>query len=263
MPAYFANGLMLWFREGNCWVESAHSLASSIQVRLWDSSTGECVQSITHPSTVWACTTLPNGDLASGCADGNAYVWTRSPSRMAHPDALTAFKECVAAVAMPAQTMSDEHALDTSKLPGEEALVEPGQREVTPRHSRPSCSPLHAPCSGCTCLTTQGQLKVVKEESTGTPMAYQWSNASRSWEKIGEVVGGKDQGGGGATMGKRMFDGKEWECEHPPHTRLQHPHELQHRYRSHNSCSSNQLRAPHHLPAIHKCALDMLLQLPF
>ena len=73
------------------------------QLRLWDSSSGECLQSITHPSTVWSCTTLPNGDLAAGCADANAYVWTRTPGRAAHPDMLAAFKENVAAVALPAQ----------------------------------------------------------------------------------------------------------------------------------------------------------------
>mmetsp|Transcript_870 Transcript_870/g.1758 ORF Transcript_870/g.1758 Transcript_870/m.1758 type:complete len:815 (-) Transcript_870:632-3076(-) len=154
-------------------------------VRLWDCSSGECIQSITHPSTVWACTPLPNGDLASGCADGNAYVWTRSPSRVAAPDALAAFKENVASVALPAQAMAGDQALDTANLPSEEALIEPGTKE--------------------------GQLKVVKDSTTGTPMAYQWSNGSRSWEKVGEVVGSKDDGGGGATMGKRLFDGKEWD----------------------------------------------------
>ena len=73
------------------------------QVRVWNAGSGECAQSIMHPSTVWGCAVLPNGDLVAGCADGNAYVWTRAAVRVAAPDLAMAFKEAVAGTSLPAQ----------------------------------------------------------------------------------------------------------------------------------------------------------------
>jgi phospholipase A-2-activating protein len=35
--------------------------------------------------------------------------------------------------------------------------------------------------------------------------------ASRKWEKVGEIVGGKDEGASGATLGKRLWEGKEYD----------------------------------------------------
>ena len=58
-----------------------------------DASGGEIVQRMAHPSTVWSTCALPNGDLVAGCADGNAYVWTRAAERVASPDLCAAFKE--------------------------------------------------------------------------------------------------------------------------------------------------------------------------
>ncbi len=72
-------------------------------VRVWDGQSDSCVQSMTHPSTVWACAPLANGEIVAGCADGNAYVWSRDPARAAPLDAAAAFKEAVAAVALPAE----------------------------------------------------------------------------------------------------------------------------------------------------------------
>ena len=66
-------------------------------------------------------------------------------------------------------------------MPGEDALLTPGERE--------------------------GQHKIVKDSASGSGMLYQWSVASGAWEKVGEVVGQKDEGG--ATMGKRSYEGKE------------------------------------------------------
>ena len=51
----------------------------------------------------------------------------------------------------------------------------------------------------------------MKEEASGKPFLYQWSNASASWEKVGEVTNAKDDGSAGATLGKRMFEGKEYD----------------------------------------------------
>ena len=150
-------------------------------IRVWSGLKDECVQSIAHPATVWACAAMPNGDVIAGCADGKAYVWTRVPSRCAGLELQAAFKEEVAAVAMPAQQVEGMVGdLEVAKLATEDALAEPGNRE--------------------------GQHKIVKDKN-GTPMLYQWSMAAASWEKIGEVTGSSD----GGTLGKRSYGGKEYD----------------------------------------------------
>ena len=110
-------------------------------MRLW-SSAGDLVQSIPHPSTVWALKALPNGDLVAGCADGNGYVWTRDASRAAQPAIAAAFKAEVAAFEVSAEQVKEGMLgdLDTTNLPGSEALSQPGQRE--------------------------GQTKIIKDEGT-------------------------------------------------------------------------------------------------
>jgi len=157
-------------------------------VRVWRSGSDDCVQAITHPTTVWAVAPLPNGDVISGCADGKGYVWSREPSRAASEGDASLFKECVASAALPEQQVAEGMLgdLDTRTLKTEEALLEPGKKE--------------------------GQHLIVRDSQSNTPMLYQWSSASATWEKVGEVVGGKGDGGGSsATIGKRMFEGQEYD----------------------------------------------------
>ena len=59
--------------------------------------------------------------------------------------------------------------------------------------------------------TKEGQTLIVRDPNSKTPILYQWSMAARKWEKVGEVMGGKDDGGSGATLGSRMFEGKEYD----------------------------------------------------
>lgn len=152
-------------------------------VRIWNAGSGECVQSISHPSTVWACSTLPNGDLVAGCADGNAYVWTRQPDRTASAELCAAFKETVASTSLPAQQAeSMVEGADGLQFVDEEALAEPGHKE--------------------------GQQKFVKD-GNGTKWLYQWSVAAQTWEKIGEITG--QNSSEGAALGKKIFEGKEWD----------------------------------------------------
>ena len=54
----------------------------------------------------------------------------------------------------------------------------------------------------------EGQHLIVRDSQSNTPMLYQWSTASQTWEKVGEVVGGKGDGSSSATIGKRMFEGQ-------------------------------------------------------
>jgi len=152
-------------------------------VRIWNAGTGECVQSISHPSTVWACSALPNGDLAAGCADGNAYVWTRQPDRTASAELIAAFKETVASTSLPAQQAEGMvEGGDGLEFVDEEALAEPGIKE--------------------------GQQKFVKD-ANGTKWLYQWSGSGQNWEKIGEITG--QNSSEGAALGKKIFEGKEWD----------------------------------------------------
>ena len=97
-------------------------------VKVWRSGCDDCVQAITHATTVWAVASLPNGDLISGCADGKGYVWSREPSRAASEGDATLFKESVASAALPEQQVAEGMLgdLDTRSLKTEEALLEPG-----------------------------------------------------------------------------------------------------------------------------------------
>jgi phospholipase A-2-activating protein len=153
---------------------------------VWQSGGGEIVQRMAHPSTVWSTTALPNGDLVAGCADGNAYVWTRAPARACAEGDFAAFKEAVASVAVPAQQAGADGTagIDPSMIKDEEALKQPGRKE--------------------------GENLIVKEG--GKTMLYQWSMASASWEKVGEVTGSAGgDGSEGATLGKRWYQGKEYD----------------------------------------------------
>ena len=56
-----------------------YSCSEDRTVRVWRN--GEVIQGLVHPTSVWACTPLANGDLVTCCGDGVVRVWTRDPSR--------------------------------------------------------------------------------------------------------------------------------------------------------------------------------------
>ena len=99
----------------------------------------------------------------------------------------------VAAVALPAE-QAEGHGLDTSNMASEEALANPGERE--------------------------GQHKIIKDSASGQPTLYTWSAGERTWNKVGEIVGSKDGGGGGSTLGKRTTrEGVRLPLRHRPRRR--------------------------------------------
>jgi len=114
-----------------------------------------------HPGSVWAVCGLPNGDVLTGCSDGVARVWTRSPERTANMQALQTYEASVSAQSIPTGTLGD---IKLDSLKGLEELEIPG--------------------------TKDGQVKVVKNGNT--PEAYQWSSGDDRWIKIGEVVDSKN-----------------------------------------------------------------------
>jgi hypothetical protein len=89
-----------------------------------DSLDGECSQVIVHPAiSVWAVSTMPNGDIVSGCSDGIVRVFSTSAERWASEGDLKEYDEKVASQALPAQQVGD---LKKGDLPGPEALTDPG-----------------------------------------------------------------------------------------------------------------------------------------
>jgi phospholipase A-2-activating protein len=50
---------------------------------------GECIQTISHPTTsVWCVAAMPNGDIISGASDGVVRIFTRAEERIAEKNVL-------------------------------------------------------------------------------------------------------------------------------------------------------------------------------
>jgi len=85
---------------------------------------GECTQTIVHPAiSVWAVSTMPNGDIVSGCSDGVVRVFSESEERWASVQDLKEYEHKVAGQALSSQQVGD---VKKSDLPGPEALNAPG-----------------------------------------------------------------------------------------------------------------------------------------
>ncbi|KAI5120473.1 hypothetical protein M0805_006493 [Coniferiporia weirii] len=142
-------------------------------LRVWRDE--ECVQAIVHPATsVWAVSSMPNGDIVTGCSDGIVRIFSAAEERWASADELKQYDDLVASQALPSQQVGDVKKTD---LPGPEALTAPGKKS--------------------------GEVKMVRNGDSVE--AHQWDLASMSWQKIGEVV---DAVGSGR---KQLHDGKEYD----------------------------------------------------
>lgn len=49
-----------------------------------------------HPTCVWTCAALPNGDIVSGSGDGVVRVWTRDPARFATTEEASVYEASLA-----------------------------------------------------------------------------------------------------------------------------------------------------------------------
>ena len=86
---------------------------------------GDCIQTITHPAiSVWTVSSLPNGDIVSGCSDHVVRVFSTSEERWLPEADLKIYDEQVANQTLPSQQIGD---VKKSDLPGSEALDVPGQ----------------------------------------------------------------------------------------------------------------------------------------
>ncbi|KZP01155.1 phospholipase A-2-activating protein [Calocera viscosa TUFC12733] len=141
--------------------------------RVWRD--GECIQTIVHPAiSVWSVAAMPNGDFVTGASDGVVRVFSEMSERWASEEELKTYDASVQSQALPSQQVGDVKKTD---LPGPEALNRPGNKE--------------------------GQVIMIRQG--GTVEAHQWSSASGSWEKVGEVV---DAVG---SSRKQLFNGKEYD----------------------------------------------------
>lgn len=92
---------------------------------------GECAQVIIHPAiSVWSVSTMPNGDIVSGCSDGIIRVFSNSEDRWASEADRKAFEDQVSNQALSSQQVGGVKKTD---LPGPEALVAPGSCPIVPR----------------------------------------------------------------------------------------------------------------------------------
>jgi phospholipase A-2-activating protein len=86
---------------------------------------GDCIQTITHPAiSVWAVSSLPNGDIVSGCSDRVVRVFSVAEERWLPEADLKLYDEQVANQTLPSQQIGD---VKKSDLPGLEALNVPGK----------------------------------------------------------------------------------------------------------------------------------------
>ncbi|SAM07074.1 hypothetical protein [Absidia glauca] len=142
-------------------------------VRVWRDT--ECVQTLQQPCiSVWSVASLPNNDIVVGGSDATVRLYTRSDERTAKPEDIKELDDQLANQAIPSNQLGD---VNKDNLPGSEALLQPGNKE--------------------------GQ--VIMVNVNGSVEAHQWDSTSRSWQKIGEVVGGVGSGK------KQFYNGKEYD----------------------------------------------------
>ncbi|KAI9303753.1 WD40-repeat-containing domain protein [Cunninghamella echinulata] len=142
-------------------------------VRIWKD--GECIQTLQQPCiSVWTVSVLPNDDIVVGGSDAAVRVFTRSAERFANSEDIKELEDLLASQAIPSNQIGD---VDKNKLPGQEALSKPGNKE--------------------------GQ--VIMVNVNGSVEAHQWDSMNKTWQKIGEVVGGVGSGQ------KQLFNGKEYD----------------------------------------------------
>jgi phospholipase A-2-activating protein len=129
-------------------------------LKIWKNE--HCIQTITHPSTVWVTRVDEDGNLVSACGDGFTRVFSTDKNKIASEEEVTQFeRESEMAAAQGPEGLSEA---ELAKLPSVDAL-----KRVTGKRD--------------------GEIRIFKNGTT--PEAYVWKEESKSWDKIGEVLGNK------------------------------------------------------------------------
>ncbi|CAI7588478.1 unnamed protein product [Penicillium pancosmium] len=128
-------------------------------VKVWNGT--QCVQTITHPAiSVWSVAACgDNGDIVTGASDRVTRVFTRSPDRIASPEAVQQFDQAVKESSIPAEQVGK---INKEQLPGPEFLQQK---------------------SG----TKEGQVQMINQPD-GSVTAHTWSSATQEWIAVGTVV---------------------------------------------------------------------------
>ncbi|KAI3428691.1 hypothetical protein D9Q98_007514 [Chlorella vulgaris] len=192
--------LKVWSLEGQCQGElrghtgiiytcaaTADGLVASGSedntTKLWHAD-GTCLQTLDHPSNLWAVAFLPSGDLVTACSDHVARVWTQAEARRGPAELAQAFEAMMAAKAAAAAEQGGGGLPAGLKLQDPAVLLAPG--------------------------ASDGQTIVVAEGGGGAA-AYAWDSAKGEWERIGEVTGGPAEGDTLAGGGSKWHNGQLWD----------------------------------------------------
>ena len=115
----------------------------------------------------------PNGDIVCGASDSEVRVFTRDKTRFASAEDIAEFDAKVASSIIPQESLGD---INKEKLPGPSALKNKGLGNLV---------------SELMIGKKDGQVIMVKNGASVE--AHQWSSATESWTKIGDVVNAVSQ----------------------------------------------------------------------
>jgi phospholipase A-2-activating protein len=77
----------------------------------------ENTQTILHPAiSVWAVSTMPNGDIVTGCSDGVVRIFSEAEERWVSADELKAYDELIANQERPQHEVANVKTSDPSVL---------------------------------------------------------------------------------------------------------------------------------------------------
>ncbi|CAH8511329.1 unnamed protein product [Dicrocoelium dendriticum] len=140
-------------------------------VRVWPMPASEewiprrqfsSLQSIPLPcQSAWCVDLTVLGDIVVGGSDSVIRLFSSDPVRQAPPDAIQTYEAELASSKIAATDACGTGDLDVSKLPGPEALLQPGKKE--------------------------GQVLVIRDSDRS--VCYQWSANEFRWIELGDVVG--------------------------------------------------------------------------
>uniref|UniRef100_A0A6U0YXN7 Uncharacterized protein n=1 Tax=Polytomella parva TaxID=51329 RepID=A0A6U0YXN7_9CHLO len=189
--------------------------------RIWNSSTGKCLQTLPHPGAVWSAAFLPARpsdssvpappDLVTACADGVVRVWSYDPSRQACPSALAAYDTFLA------EWQSSRSYSDPQQSGGAAGAAADvaggcgsGSQAMEPSVSLPPGIKVEDPAALEQPGRRDGEQKFIRPSQGGGAIdVYVWGGGESGWERIGQVVegpsgrGGGGGGGGGGGEGGR------------------------------------------------------------
>ncbi|KAK2950936.1 putative Phospholipase A-2-activating protein [Blattamonas nauphoetae] len=153
-------------------------------ISIWSLSDFSKLQSLSQPSPINCIKRFPNGDILSVSDDGGYRIWTTDASRTAKAEDIVAYDERLTNRVVSGIVLKD--------LPGEEVLAIPG--------------------------TKDGEIKVIRVGVI--PCAYKWSEATRKWDLIGEVLQNAEEpsdvpGVPPGTIQKQVLNGKEYDIVFP------------------------------------------------